>query len=157
MQQGIQDLAIETGKFNTVAKQLQDSQQQADILKNALEDCRRQLVAEQKQHIALKNAKAPTGGAAPKASHADPSATSGLDDTVTRLLLQLQTLRHPAAGTSINDKAQQIAQVINSRLDGIGSKDAKVEIFRLIMKHLGIVTGGNTQQDLDRLRALMGP
>jgi hypothetical protein len=80
-----------------------------------------------------------------------------LDDTVSQLLVQLQMLRHPVGGTSINEKAQQIAQVITRFLDGIGSTDAKIEIFRLIMTHLKIVPTGNTQQDLDRLRALLGP
>jgi len=104
----------------------------------------------------LKAAKVPTGGTGPKAKHADTTATAVLDDTISRLLVQMQLLRRPATGTSINDKAKQIAEAINRFLDGIGSGDAKVEIFRLIMKHLGIA-GGNTQQDLDRLRALLDP
>jgi hypothetical protein len=144
LQQAILDMSLETGKLKTVTQQYNDSQQQAEIYKNTLAGCRRELAAEKKQHSALQASKAATGGAGPKASHADTSATVGLDDTVSRLLLQLQVLRHPVAGTSINDKARQIAQAINRSLDGIGSRDAKVEIFRLIMKHLGI-TGGNTQ------------
>jgi hypothetical protein len=66
-------------------------------------------------------------------------------------------LRSTASASSIDDKAKQVARVINMFLDDIGSTDAKVEIFRLIMTHLKIVTGSNTQQDLDRLRALLPP
>jgi chromosome segregation ATPase len=84
-----QDLVLETAKLGAVTKQYNHSQQQADIFENALNECRKELAEEQKQHKLLKTTKAPTGGTGPKADHADTSATAKLDDAVSQLLLQL--------------------------------------------------------------------
>lgn len=122
-----------------------------------LDGCKRRLSEEQKKYgllqeqcKLLQSAQPSSGNTGSMARHSDTSAVAELDDNLSRLLRRLQELKHGPGETSIDMKAQRIAEVIKETLDGFGSDNAKLEVFKSIVRHLGLSTGSSSK-DVDLL------
>ncbi len=101
------------------------------------------------RNAALLASQTSTGRRAPSGSSSLVPSPTELDDVVTSLLRQFRLLTRPAGGTSTNEKAQQIAEVINKVLDNISNQDVKVEACRMIVKRLHLTPGGRAALSLD--------
>ena len=61
-----------------------------------------------------------------------------MNDTVSRLLGELQLLTRKPGDSSVDEKVRQIAEAIEKAFDATTRKSAKVELLRLIVRHLGV-------------------
>jgi chromosome segregation ATPase len=83
----------------------------------------------------------------------DSSGTVELNDTVSRLLGELQLLTRKPGDSSVDEKIKQIAAAIDKAFDATTRKSVKVELLRLIVRHFSVSSHSSSiLSDLDLMR-----
>ena len=83
----------------------------------------------------------------------DASGTAELNDTVSKLLRELQLLRHKAGDISVDEKIKQVVEAINNAFNATTRDSAKKEILQLIVRRWG---GSRLSRSIDENLKKMG-